>query len=208
MTPGLAFMAQGTGGSVQFNVVDTQTVAVDSQGLARFEKIGIYEGTYLTAEFTVDESIYNQKFIIKNEYIDTSTLRVVVQEDPNQDEEAQYVPAQSLVSAEPDGRIYWTEEVENGFTELIFGDGLFGKKLENGATIRIKYVISGGEVGNGVRGTNNYNFTGRIIDSYGGAVMYDQPSPMQRLVTVDPVVRLSPLSSSAHLELSQHRTVV
>ena len=170
MTPGLAFMAQGTGGSVQFNVVDTQTVAVDSQGLARFDKIGIYEGTYLTAEFTVDESIYNQKFIIRNEYIDTSTLRVVVQEDPNQDEEAQYVPAQSLVTTEPDGRIYWTEEVENGYTELIFGDGLFGKKLENGAVIRLKYVISGGEVGNGVRGTSNYNFTGRIIDSYGGAV--------------------------------------
>ena len=169
--PGLAFMARGNGGlSVQYNVLDTQTAAVDDQGLAIFDKITIFEGSFLTAEFTVDESVFNQKFVIKNEYIDSNSLRVIVQEDPNQNEEIQYVSAGSLVTAEPDSRVYWAEEVEDGYTELIFGDSLFGKKLRNGSKIRVKYLISSGEFGNGVRGTSNYNFTGRVVDSYGGNV--------------------------------------
>ena len=170
MTPGLAFMAGGTNGSVMFNVIDTQTAAVSTEGLATFDKITIHEGKFLTAEFVVDESVYNQKFIIKNEYIDSLTIRVNVQEDPNQDIESQYFPAKVLPQVTPTDRVFWTEEVEDGYTELVFGDGIFGKKLQNGARIKVKYIISSGELGNGIRGTSAFNFSGRVIDSYGGAV--------------------------------------
>lgn len=174
MTPGMAFTARGTNGSVMFNVVDTQTAAVSTDGIALFKDVEIYEGLYLTAEFTVDESIYNQKFIIKNEYIDFNTIRVNVQEDPNQEEEAQYSSARMLTEVKAGDRVFWTEEVEDGYTELIFGDGLFGRKLQNGATIKVRYIISGGRIGNGIRGENSFNFGGTITDSYGGSIT-DKP---------------------------------
>lgn len=174
MAPGLAFMAKGTNGSTMFNVVDTQTAAVSTDGIAGFKDVEIFEGLYLTGEFTVDESVYNQKFIIKNEFIDSSTIRVSVQEDPNQEEEIQYSPAKNLTQVSDADRVYWTEEVEDGHTELIFGDGLFGKKLQNGAVIKVRYIVSGGSVGNGIRGTNSFNFSGTVSDSYGGAIT-DKP---------------------------------
>ena len=170
MSPGMAFMAKGTNGSTIFNVVDTQTAAVATDGVATFNDVQIFEGTYLTEEFVVDESIYNQKFIIKNEYIDALTIRVRVQEDPNQEDESLYSPAKNLTQVGDTDRVYWTEEVEDGYTELIFGDGLFGKKLQNGAKISVKYIISGGAFGNGIRGTSTYNFSGTVTDSFGGAI--------------------------------------
>ena len=167
MLPGLSFMTKTGGGAVMFNVVNTQTAAVSTDGIASFFDVDIYEGTYLTAEFTVDESIYNQKFIIKNEFIDTQTIGILVKEDPNQQELVQYSPARNLTQVKDTDRVYWLNEVENGFTEIVFGDGLFGRSLKNGATIQVRYIVSGGTIGNGFRGTTNFNFTGNVVDSFG-----------------------------------------
>lgn len=170
MAPGLSFLASGTSGSTLFNVVDAQTAAVSTDGVANFTDVEIFEGTYLTEDFVVDESIYNQKFILKNELVDFKSIRVSVQEDPNQEGVAQYTPAKSLTRVKDTDRAYWTEEVEDGYTELIFGDGLFGRKLQNGATITVKYIVCNGTAGNGIRGASNFNFAGSVTDSYGGAI--------------------------------------
>ena len=83
LKPGIAFSA-GTGqGSFIFNTVDVHVAPVSSDGLASFNGIAIYEGVYLPAKFTVDKSDYTQRFILENPKIDTSTIRVEVQEDPN-----------------------------------------------------------------------------------------------------------------------------
>jgi hypothetical protein len=170
MLPGLAFMAKGTNGSIMFNLVTTQTAAVSTDGIATFFDLPIYEGTYLTAKYTVDDSLYNQKFVIANEFIDRNTIRVLVQEDANQEIQAEYSPARYYTSVKDTDRVYWTEEVEDGHTELTFGDGLFGRKLQNGAVITVQYIISGGTIGNGIKTSDTFNFSGRVIDSYGGPV--------------------------------------
>lgn len=170
MEPGFAFMTKGSNGSLMFNVIDTQTAAVSPDGVAFFVGLDLYEGLYLTAEFTVDESIYNQKFVINNELIDTSTLRVLVKEDPNQEETVEYTNAKNYTKVKDTDRVYWVEEVENGYTQLVFGDGLFGRKLQNSAGITVRYIVSTGEVGNGIRGTGNFNFSGVVRDSFGTPV--------------------------------------
>ena len=52
-----------------FNIVDSQTAPVSSTGgICTFSNVIAYEGTYLTAEFVVDTSNYNQKFTyLKNQ---------------------------------------------------------------------------------------------------------------------------------------------
>ena len=67
-------------------------------------------------------------------------------------------------------RVYWLNEVDSGFYQLTFGDGYFGRKLQNGAKIHVNYVVSSGLLGNGVRGTSTFVFTGEVFDSFGGNV--------------------------------------
>jgi hypothetical protein len=45
---------------------------------------------------------------------------------------------------------------------LIFGDGIFGKKLEAPSFIEVSYLVTGGELANGI---NDFNFSGKLTSS-------------------------------------------
>ena len=47
-------------------------------GFAEFNNIEIYEGVYISQDFTVDTSLFNQRYILDNSFIDTSTIKVKV----------------------------------------------------------------------------------------------------------------------------------
>ncbi len=168
--PGMTFTTSTGKSGYTFNVIDTQITPVNNQGVVSFNEIPIHEGVYLTAEFTVDESEFNQKFILENNSIDTSTLRIEVQEDPSEQLNQFYRRADNLVELTEESRIYWLEEVDRKYYELTFGDGLFGKKLQNGAKIFVTYLVSDGELANGIKGVNNYSFVGNCFDSDGTRV--------------------------------------
>ena len=172
--PGLAFSTNGGEGNLIFNIIDVANAPVGfneaGQPVAMFANIGIYEGTYLEANFVEDESDFNQKFILKNSNIDTSTIRVEVQENPNEDINQFYRQADNMVTVTDESRVYWIEEVDNGQYQLTFGDGYFGRKLENGSKIFVYYVVTNGVAGNGISETKNFVFAGEVLDSYGNAV--------------------------------------
>ena len=173
--PGQLLMTSNGSESVIFNIIDQQTSAVSGSGSCVFRDVRAYEGTFLKANFTVDDSEYNQKFILENENIDTTTIRVEVQEDPNQTTNEFYQEAKNLVSLTAETRAYWLEEVEDGRYELTFGDGLFGKKLQDGAKIFVNYVVTKGAVGNGVSGDTKFSFVGRSFDQ-NNVLINDRPT--------------------------------
>ena len=171
--PGPVFSV-GTGNeSYTFNVVDPQAAATSSTGFAKFPNLVVHEGSYLTAKFTTDKSDYNQRFVLENVNVDTTTIRVEVQEDPNQELLQSYVQADNLVEITSDDRIFWLEEVENAYYELTFGDGLFGRALTDGAIVNISYIVTSGSVANGISNVANFYFNGRIFDSYGTRLTLD-----------------------------------
>ncbi len=94
---GAAFNASTTDNSFIFNVIDTQTAAVSKFGKVSFKDIKTYEGVMLYKNFTVDNSDFNQKFVIENPKVDSTTIRVEVQEDPNEDVYYLYSAADNLV---------------------------------------------------------------------------------------------------------------
>lgn len=167
LQPGMVISTRAGSTNVTFNTIDPQNAAVSSIGVCTFSDIEVYEGTYLTKKFTRDTSEYNQKFIIENDNIDTTTIRVEIQEDPNQETISQYVAASNLVTTTSTSRIYWIEEIDDGHYELTFGDGYFGKKLQNGAVINITYLRTSGSAANGIRGSSNFNFIGGVIEDNG-----------------------------------------
>lgn len=163
--PGVAFQA-GTGqGAFMFNILDIYVAPVNSEGKVVFKDVDIYEGAFLTHKFIVDKTNYTQRFILENQNIDTSTIRIEVQEDPNLDDTEYYVPASNLVDVDENDRIYWVDEDEARHYELTFGDGYFGKALNDNSIIHVSYLVTNGFLGNGIQGTEIFNFVGRTLDS-------------------------------------------
>jgi len=167
LEPGISFATNTKKNNFIFNVIDPQVAPVRNDGIVEFKDIEVYEGVYLNDNYLVDSSKYEQRFVIRNKNVDTTSLRVEVQENPNEDVRTYYTQADNLVELTEESRKYWIEETANGYYELIFGDGLFGYKPVDGAKIFVTYVISSGGLANGIQSYTNYNFVGKLIDSYG-----------------------------------------
>lgn len=168
--PGMCFSSNSGKENFIFNVIETQVSAVSGQGVCQFRNLLVYEGFYTNINFTVDKSNFNQRFVIENPLVDTSTIRVEVQENPNVEVNSFYAPATNLVELDPESRAFWVEEIQDGQYQLTFGDGLFGKALENGAKIFVSYLISNGSLANGIQSNNNFLFVGQTFDSTGTRV--------------------------------------
>jgi hypothetical protein len=160
-----------------FSIPEDITVNV-SGGEAVFGSVDIYEGTLLTKTFNVNTSQPNQKYILPNPYIDTSTIRVKVKNTPQDTTENQYIAVDSIVGINSESQIFLVQEVSDEKYEIFFGDGIFGKKLENNNQINITYITTNGKNGNGA---SNFSFVGQLKDNLGG----DVSSLVQTIVTND-----------------------
>jgi len=147
-----------------FSILDDITVPVVN-GIATFDSIEIYEGTYAKTSFTVDSLNPNQRYLLDNPNIDTSTLRVSVTDENQQ--LRKYINSSNILQVDSQSKVFFIQEVADQRYELIFGDGVIGKKLENGNIIEASYLVTNGLDGNGV---NTFNFSGRLIDSRGRSI--------------------------------------
>jgi hypothetical protein len=125
-------------------------------GTASFKNIDIYQGTFLTKQFTVDGSL-DQRFILNNSFIDTSTISVYVKGIDDSGLGVEYFSVDNILEVNSTSRIYLLQEVRDEKYELLFGDGLIGKKLENNAVITVNYIVTDGEDGNGA---SSFSFAG------------------------------------------------
>ena len=126
--------------------------------------IPIKQGTYLQKQFVVDTSQPNQRFIIPNPYVDTSTIRVDVRDSVSSGTRKTYAQLDNIVGITTSSETYLIQEVQDEKYELLFGDGVLGKKLENGNSIDVSYLVCDGKGGNGVA---NFTFAGKLIDNDG-----------------------------------------
>ena len=144
--------------SYVFSIVEDITVPV-FDNIATFDNISIYEGTLLQQTFTYSSRNPFQRFILPNSGVDTSLLSVNVRSSELSSARANYSLQDSLFTIRPESRVYFLQEIENERYELIFGDGVFGKKLEEGNYIEANYIITNGDSANGV---DSFAFSGRL----------------------------------------------
>lgn len=147
--------------SYVFSIPDDITVPVVN-GFAEFNNISIYEGTYITEKFTVDSLNPNQKYILNNANIDSSLIRVQVR-DGSLGPVKKYIQANNILNINSESKIFFIQEIEDQRYELLFGDGIFGKKLTNENIVEASYIITSGESANGV---SSFIFNGTILDNY------------------------------------------
>ena len=158
-------IANGTVSNVNyiFSLPEKVTgTAEDGVAKGTFE---IYQGQYLETEFVINDSQPNQRFILPNNGIDTSTIRVGVRENNSSTTSTEYKLVDNIIGVTSTSNIYLIQETTDEKYEILFGDGIFGSKLDNGNVVDISYIKTEGKNGNGV---SRVQFTGIITNEDGG----------------------------------------
>jgi hypothetical protein len=174
---GLVCTGDAKNTSYVFSIPENITVNVSSTGVASFNNITAYQGTFLTSKFRYDGSL-DQRFILDNSFIDTSTVRVYVKKQSNAEELGfEYTQVENILNLNSNSRIYLIQEVQDEKYEIFFGDGLVGKKLgtnsnQDGDIITINYIVTDGKDGNGV---SRFLFSGSLQDDNDDQLILNTP---------------------------------
>jgi hypothetical protein len=168
---GLVAGTRVTFGGLNFTFcIPTDITVPVVNGVASFNDVEIYEGTFLTETYTIDSNNFNQRIILSNARIDTSLLNVVVRGTEVDTSTQKYTLVQDLFDIDGKSKVYFIQEIEDQRYELIFGDGIFGKKLDNQNFIEASYIITNGPTANGIA---EFSFAGRLFDNNGRIVVSD-----------------------------------
>ena len=177
---GLVCLASSVEDSYTFSISEDITTTVVN-GVATFgtsdAPVSVYQGTYVQQTFVVDGSL-DQRFIIDNAFVDSSTIVVYVKGSSDAGRGLQYSKVDNIVGVTGTSLTYLIQEVQDQRYELLFGDGVFGKKLENGTEITVGYIITDGKDGNG---PSNFSYSGTITDSLENII---PPSSLPLITTV------------------------
>jgi hypothetical protein len=145
-------------GNYIFSTPDDITVPVNRDGIASFDNLEIYEGIYLTSTFIVDSSQPNQRFILPNVNIDTTTIRVTVTDQVSEI----YIAYTNILNIDKNSRIFLIQEIGDEKYEIRFGDDIVGKKPTDGSRVEVSYIVTNGSLGNGA---SNFTFSGILKDN-------------------------------------------
>lgn len=162
-------------GNYIFSIPSDITVSVDDFRVANFENISIYEGSYLTKTFTVDNALVNQKYIIDNSNIDTTTINVNVTNTATE----KYSLYENILNIDKNSKVFLIQEIDDEKYQIIFGDDLLGKKPKNQSTIKVSYIVTNGKDANGA---SNFTFSGTLVDNNGTSITSDI-SPITTIIS-------------------------
>ena len=172
-------------------------------GVYKFSNLIIYEGTYLNYKYTATTSDTDQRFIIPNDNVDTTTLTVKIQESDSDSTINTYKLASGITGIDSTSKVYFLQEIENGRYEVYFGDDVLGQSIKDGNIVILDYVSCNRDESNGasefalsgtVGGFSNVTIT-TINSAFGGddpetikSIKYNAPrdySAQDRAVTAE-----------------------
>ena len=128
-------------------------------GVYTAQSLNVYEGTYVSYNYTFDSSDIDQRFLIPSDRADSTTIKVAVQNSASDVTTATYNKATSITELNGDSKVYFLQEAEDGQYEIYFGDGVIGKKLDDGNIISISYVVTNKTEANGA---TSFSLSGSI----------------------------------------------
>ena len=150
--------------SIPEEITSSRVRDIGGTSFAQFiDPITVYEGTVLQRVYRVDNT-KEQRYIIDSPNIDSSTLRVYVKGPTDIGLGRKYSMVDNILNVDKNSEIFLAQEVQDEKYEIMFGDGLFGRKLESGTVITAKYLVTDGEDGNG---PSQFSFQGSFEKSDG-----------------------------------------
>ena len=190
-----------------------QVVQEGSDYVVNFDNLTINQGTFLTKQFTFNNSL-DQKFILDNSFIDTSTIHVYVKKENETGLGYEYYISDDITDIDSTSRVYFLQEVQDEKYEIRFGDGLLGKKLgngtdEDGTIITVNYIVSDGVDGNGA---SSFSYSGNLINTLtGNSIVLDSTPVVTTITKSEGGSNIEPIDSikyySPKIYSSQNRAV-
>ena len=144
-----------------FSIPEDITATPNSDKRVTFSDIEILEGNLLKKVFTVNDALPDQKYILPNANIDTSTIRVRTIGTAIEE----YTPYTNIFNVDADTRLYLVQEISDEKYQILFGDNILGKKPANGSKIEVTYIETTGEAANGAV---NFTFSGQLVAKTAG----------------------------------------
>ena len=158
MSRGTKFTSTVNSQSFTFiNNADVTITPVD--GVYTFNDLSIKEGSLLNFKYTVNSSDTDQRFIIPNDNVDTTTLTVKVQNSSSDSTTTTFNLANGITSIDSTSNVYFLQEVEEGKFEVYFGDGVLGKAISDGNIVILDYIVCNQDAPNGA---NTFTLSGNI----------------------------------------------
>ena len=156
LKPGLVCVGNANNTNFRFSTSSpiTTNVVTNNVGkrIASFTNIPVKQGTLVQTSFIINTQV-DQRFILDNANIDSSTIRVSVRNDVNDVSEGrEHKKIDNILNLNKDSEIFLIQEVQDEKVEILFGDGFFGKKLTTGNIVTARYIITDGPEGNGAGG--------------------------------------------------------
>ena len=192
--------------SIPENVSTTVVNGVAQFGTAE-KPLEVYQGSVLSTQFLVNRT-EDQRFIIDNPNVDTSSIRVFVKGSSDTGLGREYHPVSNILHIDKNSEIFLLQEVQEERYELLFGDDYFGKKLENNSVVTVRYIVTDGAAGNG---PSLFDFQGNFVDESGIRVI---PSASVPITTVQKAINGGEIESLSSIKYfaprmysAQHRAV-
>ena len=162
---GSAFTTVFDGTLYQYTLIDDVSAPV-SNGVATFQNVEVYEGSLITNSYVINTALKSTRYLIQNQGVDTARMRVKVYPQQGSTAFDYFKPAANILDINSQSNAYFINEIEDENYELFFGDGILGKKLENGQFVEVQYLVSNGPATNGAK---TFVFNGVIDDKDGNA---------------------------------------
>ena len=151
--------------SVPAPIDSNSTTTINPPRTATFNNLNVFQGTLLKKTFNVDGT-RDQRFILQNSFVDTDSIRVFVTK-AGASAGLEYSLLDNITGINEKSNIFLIQEVKDEQYELMFGDGLFGKKLDSGDVIEVTYIITDGKEGNDGK---FFAYSGNAVDDAGNSI--------------------------------------
>jgi len=203
--PGIVALGNASDANYVFSIPEEITISASNS--TALGNMNIYQGNFITQNFVVDTSQPNQRFVLPNANIDTSTIRVKVKDTQASTTSTSFRLVDNIIGINSTSNTYLIQETTDEKYELLFGDGVFGKKLQNNNYVTVSYIVTNGKESNGV---SNFTFSGIINDQDGAAIssFVATPTAVTPASNGDDIESVSSIKTYApRLYSSQYRAV-
>jgi hypothetical protein len=144
---GTSFITRVDDFSYTFNTNENLVITNKVNGSFVGESLTIYEGNYLSDTYVIN---YDNPLIFKisSKNVDISSVSVTIIED-NGSVNIEYARATSLFGHDENSAVFFLQPGVGDLYEVVFGDGIVGRKPKNNSIVIIEYRSSNGELPNG-----------------------------------------------------------
>ena len=155
---GYSFLTNQIDSKVYNFVVLEDTIVTKANSSYYFENLNISEGQLITYSFNHNQtSNPKQTFLLPDNNIDTTTIKVGVSSSPTTTNIEIYSLVTDILDIKNDSSVYYLQETKNGQYQIYFGNGIVGKSLPDGSVVSITYLVT-----NGTSANKANNFVGAL----------------------------------------------